>query len=232
MKSYQHLFFDLDHTLWDFETNSVETLRELYDTHGFARYASFTFEQFAQYYSDVNNALWRLYQGNKISQQQLRATRFMRTLTKLGVPEAEIPANISSEYTDILPHKAAVFPHTHEVLSYLQGRGYRLHLITNGFNDIQGIKLASSELTDYFEEIITSEHSGHLKPDPRMFVHALERTGATAPESLMVGDNLECDILGAFNAGIDQVYFNPGRRRHFMQITHEIASLAELKSFL
>ena len=228
---YRHIFFDLDHTLWDFEKNADETLRTLFDRHGFARFGTFAVEQFISVYSDINHALWRLYQSNKITQQQLRDVRFVRTLTKLGVAEADIPATISAEFTDILPQKSAVFPHTHEVLDYLK-LSYRLHLITNGFNDIQGIKLASSNLAHYFEEVITSEHSGHLKPDPRMFAHALERTGATAGESIMIGDNLECDVLGAYNAGIDQVYFNPAKRRHFNQITHEISCLSELKAFL
>ena len=228
---YRHLFFDLDHTLWDFETNADETLRELFITHDLQRYGTFTVEQFVKVYSDINTALWRLYQANKITQQQLRAVRFVRTLTRLGVPENMVPTTISAEFTDILPRKSAVFPHTHELLDYLRPN-YRLHLITNGFNDIQSVKLASSNLTDYFEEIITSEHSGHLKPDPRMFAHALARTGATAPESLMIGDNLECDVLGAYNAGIDQVYFNPARRGHRMQITHEISCLSELKAIL
>ena len=228
---YRHLFFDLDHTLWDFEKNATETLHTLYERHDFARFGTFTVEELISVYSDINHALWRLYQNNKITQQQLRDVRFVRTLTRLGVPEEQIPANISAEFTNILPLKSAVFPYTHEVLDYLKPN-YRLHLITNGFNDIQAIKLASSNLTHYFEEVITSEHSGHLKPDPRMFQHALERTGATAAESLMIGDNLECDVLGAYNAGIDQVYFNPDKRRHFNQITHEISCLSELKGIL
>ena len=228
---YRHLFFDLDHTLWDFEKNANETLRTLYARHDFARYGTFAVEEFIGVYSDINHALWRLYQSNKITQTQLRDVRFVRTLTRLGVLEEEIPTTISAEFTDILPRKSAVFPYTHEVLDYLKPN-YRLHLITNGFSDVQGVKLASSNLTHYFEEIITSEHSGHLKPDPRMFRHALERTGATATESLMIGDNLECDVLGAYNAGIDQVYFNPAKRRHFNQITHEISCLSELKRIL
>jgi len=228
---YRHLFFDLDHTLWDFEKNANETLHTLYERHDFARYGTFSVDEFIRVYSDINHALWRLYQSNKITQTQLREVRFIRTLTRLGLAEDQIPADISAEFTDILPLKSAVFPYTHEVLDYLKPN-YRLHLITNGFNDIQGLKLASSNLTHYFEEVITSEHSGHLKPDPRMFRHALERTGATAAESLMIGDNLECDVLGAYNAGIDQVYFNPAKRRHFNEITHEISCLSELKAFL
>ena len=232
MKTYRHLFFDLDHTLWDFETNANETLVQLFEEYELARHGLFTFAEFSQRYSEVNQALWRLYQSNKVTQKQLREARFTRTLTRLGMAEADIPADISARFTTILPRMAAVFPHTHEVLAYLQNKGYRLHLITNGFEDVQHIKLTSSGLTDYFEEVITSEHSGHLKPDPRMFAHALARTGATAPESLMIGDNLECDVLGAYNAGIDQVYFNPAKRRHFAQTTYEIASLDELRNFL
>ena len=232
MKAYRHLFFDLDHTLWDFETNAHETLEQLFTEYDLARHGLFSFAEFSQRYSDVNHALWRLYQSNKVTQKQLREVRFVRTLSRLGVAEADIPADMSARFTDILPRKAAVFPHTHEVLTYLKDKGYRLHLITNGFEDVQHVKLASSRLTPYFEEVITSEHSGFLKPDPRMFAHALARTGATAAESLMVGDNLECDVLGAYNAGIDQVYFNPDKRRHFAQTTHEISSLDELRDFL
>ena len=231
MKAYRHVFFDLDHTLWDFERNADETLRTLFERHELARYGTFTVEEFIARYQDINHALWRLYQANKITQQQLRATRFVRTLGRLGVPEAEVPTGISEQFTELLPLKKAVFPHTHETLRYLQTK-YELHLITNGFNDIQYLKLESSDLTQYFGQIITSEQSGCLKPDPQMFAHALQAAGATAAESLMVGDNLECDVLGAYNAGIDQVYFNPARRRHFAQTTYEIASLDELRGFL
>ena len=229
---YQHIFFDLDHTLWDFETNADETLRHLFDLHNLGRYGTFTVEEFIRVYSDINHALWRLYQGGKITQTQLRAVRFVRTLGKLGVPEDEVPADISRQFTDILPQKTAVFPYTYEVLDYLRDKGYRLHLITNGFRDIQYIKLSASNLTDYFQEIVTSECCGHLKPDSRIYQHALERTGATAPESIMIGDNLECDVLGAYNAGLDQVYFNPEKRRHFAQTTYEISCLSELKQIL
>jgi len=231
MKTYRHLFFDLDHTLWDFDRNAGETLETLFDLHNLSRYGTFTVDEFVARYQDINHALWRLYQANKISQAQLRATRFVRTLTRLGVPEDEVPADISTQFTEMLPLKKAVFPHTHETLAYLQTK-YELHLITNGFNDIQYLKLESSDLTKYFGQIVTSEHSGCLKPDPQMFAHALQAAGATAQESLMVGDNLECDVLGAYNAGIDQVYFNPARRGHRMQITYEISCLSELRDIL
>ena len=232
MKPYRHLFFDLDHTLWDFEKNANETLRHLFAHYDLGRYGTFTVDAFMGYYSQVNHALWRLYQSNKITQQQLRSTRFARTLTKLGVPEAEVPADISEQFTDLLPRKTAVFPYTFELLDYLRGRGYALHLLTNGFKETQHLKLAAAKLTAYFREVVTSECSGYLKPDGRMFAHALARAGATAPASLMIGDNLECDVLGAANAGLDQVYFNPEKRRHFAQVTYEISCLSELRDIL
>jgi len=231
LKTYRTIFFDLDHTLWDFEKNAEETLRILYEQHGFAQHGTFSVDEFIQVYSDVNQALWRLYQSGKISQTQLRDVRFGRTLSKLGMAEADMPPSISADFTHILPQKSAVFPFTHDVLDYLKPK-YELHLITNGFNDIQALKLASSNMTHYFDQIITSEHSGHLKPDTRMFLHALKSTGATAAESIMIGDNLECDVLGASNAGIDQVYFNPEKRRHSIQTTYEISCLSELKDIL
>ncbi|RSK47422.1 YjjG family noncanonical pyrimidine nucleotidase [Hymenobacter rigui] len=228
---YRHIFFDLDHTLWDFEANADETLRHLFAEHNIGRHGV-SVDKFIAVYSEVNHGLWRLYQSNKINQQQLRTVRFPRTFMQLGLREEDSPAGISEQFTDILPRKSAVFPYTYEVLDYLRDKGYQLHLITNGFRDIQHVKLASSRLTDYFQEMVTSECCGHLKPDTRIFQHALERTGATAPESLMIGDNLECDVLGAYNAGLDQVYFNPDKRRHFNQITYEISCLSELKEIL
>ena len=228
--AYRHLFFDLDHTLWDFETNANETLATLYDRHALARHG-IRLPDFNRVYNEVNHALWRLYQANKVTQTQLREIRFVRTLGKLGMAAVDVPPTLSAEFTEILPEKSAVFPHTHETLAYLRGK-YTLHLITNGFEDVQHRKLTASNLKQYFDQVITSEHSGHLKPDPRMFAHALQAAGARAPESLMVGDNLECDVLGAHNAGIDQVYFNPARRRHFVQTTYEISSLDELRAFL
>lgn len=232
LKTYKHIFFDLDHTLWDFEANADETLRHLFELHQLGRSGTFTVDEFIRVYSAINHELWRLYQSGQITQRELRATRFPRTFVQLGLSEADSPVGISEQFTDILPQKKAVFPYTYEVLDYLRTKGYQLHLITNGFRDIQYIKLNASSLTDYFQEIVTSECCGHLKPDTRIYQHALERSGATARESIMIGDNLECDVLGAYNAGLDQVYFNPEKRRHFAQTTYEISCLSELKEIL
>jgi putative hydrolase of the HAD superfamily len=231
MKTYTHLFFDLDHTLWDFEKNSEETLEHLFEVFNLGRFG-FSFEDFFKKYSYVNKRLWQLYNAGKVNQEQLRRTRFHKSLRDLGVPQDEIPVELENEYLKICPTKSACFPFTHETLNYLKGK-YQLHIITNGFKESQLLKINSSNLHSYFGEIITSECSGFAKPDKRIFKHALERVNWTDPKScLMIGDNLEADIIGAQNAGIDQVFFNPEKRPHPLKVTYEISCLSELQQLL
>jgi putative hydrolase of the HAD superfamily len=231
MKAYRHIFFDLDHTLWDFEKNSQETIYTLYDQFGLHTFGMFDCTDFYKKYSYVNYRMWRLYNLGKIGQQELRETRFEMTLTKLGLTKEQIPVGLSEAYLSLCPTKTAVFPFAHETLQYLHPK-YDLHILTNGFKDVQHIKLSSSNLQGYFKEIITSECSGFKKPDPECFAYALSRANVMASECLMIGDNLEADILGAKNAGIDQVFFNPEKKRHFQRVTHEIQCLSELMQLL
>ena len=229
MKTYTHLFFDLDQTLWDFEKNSAETIAYLFEKFDLGRY--FTFQDFFKKYSYVNKRLWQLYAAGKINQEHIRQTRFTKTLRDLGVPQNEIPFELEEEYLRICPTKTTVFPFTHETLTYLKGK-YQLHIITNGFKESQAIKMNSSNLDSYFGEVITSECIGCAKPDKRIFQHALERANVQAKDSLMIGDNLEADILGAQQAGIDQVFFNPENKKHPLKITYEINCLSELMQIL
>ena len=231
VKTYQHLFFDLDHTLWDFEKNAAETIYALYDTFSLHQFGKFTSTDFYKKYSYINHGMWRQYHEGKITQQQLREQRFILTLTKLGLTPEQVPTGLHEAFTSICPTKTAVFPFTHEVLTYLKSK-YTLHIITNGFKDVQVIKMTSSNLLPYFSEVITSECVGCIKPDKRIFTHALERAGVTAKDSLMIGDSLEADILGAQNAGIDQVFFNPEKKKHSLRVTHEISCLSQLMQIL
>jgi putative hydrolase of the HAD superfamily len=230
-KAYKHLFFDLDHTLWDFEKNAEETIFHLYETFGLDQYGKFTSTDFYKKYSYINHRMWRQYHEGKITQQELRVQRFSQTLTKLGLTPEQVPVGLHEAFTTICPTKTAVFPFTHETLTYLKNK-YVLHIITNGFKDVQAIKLDASNLGQYFSEVITSECVGCTKPDKRIFDHALERAGVRASECLMIGDSLEADMLGAKNAGIDQVFFNPERKRHSFPVTYEIRCLSELQAIL
>ena len=233
MKQYKHIFFDLDHTLWDFEKNSEETLYTLYQEFDLGAFGKFDCDSFYRKYRFVNNRLWDLYNKGKINQKELRESRFVKTLTGLGLEAHEVPAGLSEAYTDLCPTKTAVFPYTYDVLAYLQPR-YGLHIITNGFKDVQHIKMSGSNLTGYFKEIITSECCGYKKPDKRIFEHALDRIQVRPQECLMIGDNLECDIEGAREAGLDQAFFDPegSPRKMRPKPTYHIHCLSELQEIL
>jgi putative hydrolase of the HAD superfamily len=233
MKPYKHIFFDLDHTLWDFEKNSEETLYTLYHEFGLAEFGKFDCDSFYKKYKFINYLLWDLYNKGKIDQKELRESRFVKTLTGLGLESHQVPMGISEAYTDLCPQKTAVFPYTFEVLEYLKPK-YGLHIITNGFKDIQHIKMSGSNLTGYFKEIVTSECCGYKKPDKRIFEHALDRIKVRPVDCLMIGDNLECDIDGARLAGMDQVFFNPEKSKSKLspKPTYHIHCLSELQAML
>jgi putative hydrolase of the HAD superfamily len=228
---YKHIFFDLDHTLWDFEKNSAETLTELYNKFNLQNIGIDSLELFIKFYQNRNEVMWEQYRYGKIDRDTLRNKRFEFTFDDLGIDEPTLSKSLSEEYIRIAPYKTNLFPDTHEVLTYLKEK-YVLHIITNGFVETQFKKMNSSQLTSYFSEIIISEQTGFKKPDPNIFIHAIERANTNADESLMIGDNLDVDIAGARSANIDQVYFNPNKLTHQQQSTYEISSLIELKEFL
>ena len=230
-KTYKHLFFDLDHTLWDFNRNSEETLEELFELYSLKELGIAAFTDFLKTYRKVNDQKWALYRKNQITKDQLRATRFYDTLLAFEVDHPEMAKKIDEDYISKSPFKTHVFPHTHKVLDYLASK-YQMHIITNGFTEIQDIKLTQAKLKTYFTHKITSENVGVNKPDPKIFTHALRLAGVHRKEALMIGDNLAVDIIGARNVGIDQVYFNPDKKPHEVKVTYEISSLDELMKFL
>ena len=231
MKHYHHLLFDLDHTLWDFDKNAAETLYELYDTHQLSGLGSFSEQQFCDTFVIVNRALWKQFDQGTYDQHRLRNERFRQILTQLGVAADRIPPQLADDYLRICPTKPHVMPHTVATLDYLRQR-YQLHILTNGFAAVQAIKLKSAGLTDYFIEVVSSDTTGHRKPHRPVFDYLLDRIGASSQECLMIGDNLETDVRGAREAGIDQAFYNPGQIKHREMVTYEIACLSELRSIL
>jgi len=227
---YKHIFFDLDQTLWDFHANSVDTLHDIFDKYELTKYCA-GFEAFYEIFRRHNDHLWELYRQGKIKKEVLSVKRFMLVLKELGVDNENLAQLIAKDYITISPTKKQLIPFAHEILEYLQPN-YQLHIITNGFNEVQFIKLDNSDLRKYFTRIITSEEVGFLKPNPEVFKYALKATGAKHPESLMIGDDINIDVLGAKHCGIDQVFFNPNKTTHFEEITHEIHTLEELKGIL
>jgi putative hydrolase of the HAD superfamily len=231
MPSYEHLFFDLDHTLWDFETNSAETLRELFVHYNLAEKGIPSAEAFIQEYRLYNERMWDLYRRNLVDKGTLRSKRFLLALEHFGIKDRKLAHAIEHDYVSHAPFKTNLMPDTLEVLSYLKQR-YVLHIITNGFSEIQFIKIKQSSLADFFSEVITSETAGVRKPNPYIFRYAMRKGEAEPHNSIMIGDSLEADIIGARSVGMDQIFYNPAQKPHNETVTYEIRELKELKGIL
>lgn len=205
---YKHLFFDLDHTLWDFDRNSAESLTELYETFQLADAGITSAEEFSRHFIAVNRKLWADYDKNLIEHTYIRQHRFPLVYQSLGVDASAVKHDLNAEYLRLLPRKPHLLESAREVLNALQGR-YTMHVITNGFTEIQAIKMDSAEIAHYFTHVVTSENANAKKPDPLVFQYALQAAGADVSESLMIGDNYEADIMGGKSVGMDTVFYNP-----------------------
>jgi putative hydrolase of the HAD superfamily len=227
MNSYKHIFFDLDHTLWDFEKNCAETLRDLFQIHQLSRFP-ISIEKLTETYMLVNNRMWYEYNRGRMTKEEIRDTRFEITFEEMGLKRSNVPASMNQDFLNLCPTKGILLPYAHEVLSYLQDN-YCLHIITNGFRETQHVKISTSKLDKYFGEIINSEVCGHLKPNREIFDFAVSKASANHEHCIMIGDDLYTDVQGAKNAGLDQIYFNPKQLPHAEEITYEIKCLSELK---
>ncbi|WP_026950914.1 YjjG family noncanonical pyrimidine nucleotidase [Algoriphagus mannitolivorans] len=231
MKTYQHIFFDLDHTLWDYDRNVTESLSELYHHYALQNLGIETFDKFFAAFHHVNFQLWDWYNVGKIDKHNLRKERFPRIFDHAGGNVAAIPGEFEEDFMHRTSSKSHVFPYSKEILTYLRNK-YRVHVITNGFNESQAKKMKSSGLDIFFDLVVTSETTGHKKPDPRIFHYALDQLGTLADHCLMIGDNPNSDILGAQRAQIDQVFFNPEGKETEIKATYEIRHLKELEELL
>ena len=205
---YRHLFFDLDHTIWDFEANARATLAELYHSLSLKERGVYDFELFYKNYLVHNDKLWERYRNGYIKQEELRVKRMWLALLDFKIADDKLSQEMNVRFLDLLPTRTILFPYTKEILQYLTKKKYQLHLITNGFEKTQHSKLKYSGLDVFFNQVITSEGSNSLKPKKEIFEFAFQKTGAMPDESIMIGDTIDVDILGAVNAGIDQVHVN------------------------
>ncbi len=230
--AYKDLFFDLDHTLWDFETNSKETIQELYNTYNLTDLGIVDFDGFYDTYSAHNHRLWDRYTKGFIKQEELRWKRVYLSLLDFKVANEKLAKEMSQAYLEILPNKQHLFPYTIEILDYLKKKEYKMHLITNGFESVQFKKIKNSGIQDYFIEVITSEASNSLKPHKDIFEYALKNTNATVTESIMIGDNESADIQGGINIGMDTVFVNHIQAIPTVPATYTITHLKELEDIL
>lgn len=229
-KKYQHIFFDLDHTLWDYEKNAEATLAELFEIFNLGSFG-IAFSDFKERSTINNRNVWELYRKNIINRDTLRRKRFLDTFLDLGVEEKYFPESLPDMFLELCPKHTHLIDGTKEVIGYLHEK-YQLHIITNGFEESQYKKLQNCDILGYFDKIITADKAGAKKPEPEIFEYSLNLANAEANQSLMVGDELEFDIRGAQNFGIDQVYFNPDNNPHQNLPTYSITHLKELITIL
>lgn len=227
---YTHLFFDLDHTLWDFEANARLTLATLYEDLDLKARGVDDFELFYKNYLVHNDKLWERYRKGFIKQEELRVKRMWLALLDFKIADDELSQKMNVQFLELLPTRTILFPYAKEILQYLTNKNYELHLITNGFEKVQHSKLKYSELDVFFKEVITSEGSNSIKPNKEIFEYAFQKTNANPVSSIMIGDTLDVDILGAINAGIDQVFVNHnGISSEEIKPTYTVNSLKELE---
>ncbi|MCU0392562.1 MAG: YjjG family noncanonical pyrimidine nucleotidase [Thermoflexibacter sp.] len=231
MKKYQHLFFDLDHTLWDFERNSQETLEELFYELGMNELSHVEFSTFMQSFRTINHALWDSYNHHQIDRKTIRTQRFEMIRESLGMPNSTIFEQMNHAYLERCPQKPHLIPHSLEILTYLKEK-YELHIISNGFEEIQKQKMKSSGILTFFSEIITSETTQYRKPSKEIFEFAVDKIKTDKQKTIMIGDNLTTDVIGANNAGIDAIFYNPEKVKHDQKVYCEIAYLLEIRDIL
>lgn len=231
-QKYKCIFFDLDHTLWDYETNSRETLFELYDTYKLHEKGVTDKQSLYAQFRKVNLELWDLYDRELVNHDYIRIERFKQILEHFNAYDEKLSTDISVDYLRICPCKGNLMPFAIEVLDYLLEKKYRLTVVTNGFEEIQSMKLASGKIARYFDFVVTSQKAGHRKPSEKIFQYAMAANNTVCDEVMMVGDNLITDIGGARKMNIDSVFFNPEKIAHNSPVHREISCLSELKEML
>jgi len=227
---YKYVFLDLDDTIWDFHVNAKSSLQEIYDNKNFDKHFD-SFDQYFEIYAKRNLELWDQYGKGEITKDALSLERFLHPLRQVGVHDEGLALIMGKEYLDLLPTRSALVPNALKILDYLAPK-YQLTIVSNGFIEVQYLKLKKCGLEHYFSHVVLSEEAGALKPDKKIFEHALQLNGAKASETIMIGDSYEADIIGAQNAGIDQIYFRYSQSQAKQPATFTIDSLDEIFNIL
>jgi len=226
-----HLFFDLDHTLWDFEKNSKSALKQMFKESKLNEKIE-KFSTFHGVYQNANKLLWQQYGRGKIDKEILRTKRFSDALKYFNIVDKDLVHRLSNSYIEISPYQKNLFPGAIETLTNLRNEGYKLHIITNGFLEVQHIKIREAGLKSFFDIIVCSEEVGVTKPDSRVFHHAMEKANAPKEKSVMIGDNYEADYLGGLNAGMKSIFFNHRGKHKVRKDDEVIEHLTELPAKL
>lgn len=231
MKKYSTLFFDLDNTLWDFSLSAKETFQEIFEINYLKKQGVPSIAHFMEYYKGINEKLWGEYRENKIQKSELSYKRFDLTLNEFGIFNTPLAKKMASDYIIISPFKTRLYNDTIEILEKLKPH-FKLLILTNGFEEIQVERMQRTGLNKYFQEMVTAEKAHALKPHPGIFEYAFRVSSSLPNECIMIGDDLEADIKGAVNAGIDSIWLHPGSSNHNPSATFQAENLKDLLKIL
>ena len=233
MSKYCHILIDLDRTLWDFERNSRQTMMEMFSEYGLQQLCNADFQTFFDAYHVINAGLWKAYNNGTLTKEYLYVARFSLTLEHFGVENTyALGKKLGDYYVFESPKKTALIDGAEELLRYLKGRGYSLSIVSNGFKEVQFEKMRTSGIDVFFEHVFLSEDIGYQKPDRRIFDHILGELSAQPAQCLMIGDDINVDIAGARNAGIDQIFCNFTDAKPDFEPTHTVFRLCDIMSIL
>ncbi|HKI90406.1 MAG TPA: YjjG family noncanonical pyrimidine nucleotidase [Draconibacterium sp.] len=233
-RKYTSLFFDLDNTLWDFNTNSYHAMHVVFIKLGLSAF-DVDFDHFFKVYSKYNYSLWNLYRNRGITKKELTKKRFQDTFDELGITGLDAE-QMNNKYLNEMPNQEKLVDGAPEILNYLKKKNYQLFIITNGFKEVQYKKLQNAGIDTYFDKIFISEEVKSPKPSKEIFEYAITSSNASKAKSLMIGDDWETDILGALKFGIDSVYFlnssKEEQKIHSGQKIYIITNLYDLMEIL
>ncbi len=224
MTNKTDLFFDLDHTLWDFDKNSYIAFETIFEQ----EFPNVNLLDFMEAYIPINQACWKLFQNNKIDHNQLRYSRLKESFDAIGYLISDLKIDqIATDYIELLPKSNHLFEGAFATLDYLFLK-YNLHIITNGFAQVQQKKINNAGLQKYFKTITNSELAGQKKPSPVIYEYALLQAKTHKQNAVMIGDCIDADVKGALDFGIDAIFFNPNRQSIDIEVV-QIVNLLELK---
>lgn len=229
---YDTILFDFDDTLIDTLYNTQETLREIYEDYALGRYYPSFDYFFLQVFKPANLGLWKQYEHGEIKKSSLMDERFHRVFADIDEIDNAQTVRINGDYIGRIMRKKKVIPGAIDLLEYLKPK-YKLVLLSNGFSEMQYTKIENNGMSDYFDAVILSDQVGVNKPHPDIFRFALNEVHTTPDRAIMVGDNYDTDITGAYNSGVDQLWYNPAQtEKKSFSPTHTVANLLEIRGIL
>ncbi|MBQ0151375.1 MAG: YjjG family noncanonical pyrimidine nucleotidase [Chryseobacterium sp.] len=228
----QHIFFDLDNTLWDHRKNAYLTIKDLFEQQNIAQLYTINFEEFHRVFYDVNEVLWEKIRDGVIDKDYLRKHRFYDTFKSFGVDDEALSQYFETHFLDTILQYNHLLEGAEELLDYLDNKNYTLHIISNGFQEVTERKCVLSGISKYFSTITSADSIGIRKPNPKIFEYSLQLAGADKHESIMIGDNWIADVTGAQKFGLDVIFFDALNENRGEENLKSVSQLSEIKSYL